>query len=285
MQESNGQKWTMEIKSKSGWFDLNLKEVWAYKDLVYMFVSRDFTTQYKQTILGPLWFVFQPLFTTIIYSVVFGSVAKIATDGQPKILFYMTGLLFWNFFSSNLLRNAETFTANAGIFGKVYFPRLVVPVASTVSGLVAMTIQLVLLVGMYVYYVIQGMKIEIHSTILIFPFLLLLVCILSMSLGLIVSSLTTKYRDLKFLIGFGVQLAMWATPIIYPSSAVSNPTLKTLIGINPMSPIVEAFRYSLLGSGSFSWGGIGYSVIFTLIAFVIGVVIFSKVEKDFMDTV
>ncbi len=285
MQESNGQKWTMEIKSKSGWFDFNLKEVWAYKDLVYMFVTRDFTTQYKQTILGPLWYVIQPLFTTIIYSVVFGTVANIATDGQPKILFYMSGLLFWNFFSANLLKNADTFTANSGIFGKVYFPRLVVPIAATVSGLVAMAIQLGLLIGMYVYYVLQGMKAEMNSLILIFPLLLLMVCILSMSLGIIVSSLTTKYRDLKFLVGFGVQLAMWATPIIYPSAEVTNSTLKTIIDINPMTPIIEAFRYSILGSGSFSWAGIGYSCVFTLVAFVIGVVIFSKVEKDFMDTV
>jgi lipopolysaccharide transport system permease protein len=285
MQESNGQKWTMEIKSKSGWFDLNLREVWAYKDLVYMFVTRDFTTQYKQTILGPLWYLIQPLFTTIIYSVVFGTVANIATDGQPKILFYMSGLLFWNFFSANLLKNADTFTSNANIFGKVYFPRLVVPIAATVSGLVAMAIQLGLLVGMYVYYVLQGMKAEMNSLILIFPLLLLIVCTLSMSLGIIVSSLTTKYRDLKYLVGFGVQLAMWATPIIYPSSGVTNSTLKTIIDINPMTPIIEAFRYSILGSGSFSWAGISYSCLFTMVAFFIGVVIFSKVEKDFMDTV
>lgn len=285
MQESDGQKWTMEIKSKSGWFDLNLKEVWAYRDLVYMFVSRDFATQYKQTVLGPLWYLFQPLITTLIYSIVFGGVANISTDGQPKMLFYMTGLLFWNFFSANLIKNADTFTANSNIFGKVYFPRLVVPVASTVSGLVAMAIQFLLLVGMYIFYLLKGISLSINIYVLFAPLLLLITCILSMSLGIIVSSLTTKYRDLKFLIGFGVQLAMWATPIIYPSDGVTNSTLKTIVNINPMSPIIEAFRFSILGSGSFSWAGIGYSSVCSFIAFLIGVLIFNKVEKDFMDTV
>ena len=285
MSESNGQKWTLEIKSKSGWFDLNLKEIWDYKDLVYMFVNRDFVIQYKQTVLGPLWYVFQPLITTIVYSVVFGNVAKIETDGQPKMLFYMTGLLFWNFFSSNLMRNSDTFTANSGIFGKVYFPRLTVPIATTVSGLVSMAIQLALLIGMYVYFLFQGMEAKINATLFLFPFLLVIVCALSMGLGIIVSSLTTKYRDLKFLIGFAVQLAMWATPVIYSRAGITNASLLAVLDINPMTPIVEAFRYSILGSGSFSWAGIGYSCVFTLVAFVIGIIIFSKVEKDFMDTV
>jgi len=285
MSESNGQKWTLEIKSKTGLFDLNLKEIWQYKDLIYMFVKRDFVAQYKQTILGPLWYIIQPLVTTFLYSIIFGTIAQISTDGQPHLLFYLTGLLLWNFFSSNLVKNSETFLANSGMFGKVYFPRLTVPISTTISGFVALGIQLGLLMVVYIVYLFKGMECRINAAIALFPILMLMVCFMSLSLGIVVSSMTTKYRDLKFLLAFGIQLAMWATPVIYPMSQISDPRLKMIIGFNPMAPIIETFRYSILGSGNFSWYALAYSFVFTVILTMLAVVMFKKVEKDFIDSI
>jgi len=285
MEENSGQKWTMEVKSKTEWFDLNLKEVWQYKDLVYMMVTRDFISQFKQTILGPMWYIFQPLITTIVYSIVFGSIAKISTDEIPHTLFYMSGLLFWNMFASNLIRNSDTFSANQTIFGKVYFPRLVVPISTTISCLVSFLIQLFLLLMMYVYFSFRGVNLHSNSSILLFPYLIVLVLLMSMALGIITTSITTKYKDVKFLIGFVIQLSMWATPIIYPSSSVTNSNLKKIIEINPMAPIIETFRYSLFGLGRIHWNGLAYSTIFCFVTVFIGMIAFNKVEKDFMDTV
>jgi lipopolysaccharide transport system permease protein len=283
--ETRVQNWTMEVSSKTNLFDLRLREVWAYKHLVFMFVKRDFISVYLQTVLGPLWYVFQPLFTTIIYTFVFGNIANIPTDGQPKVLFYMSGLTFWNLFATNFIRNSDTFISNAGIFGKVYFPRLTVPISYCFASLFSFLIQFFLFLIMYTYFILNGMTFSISWSIIFVPFYLVIVLLMSMSLGLIATSITTKYRDLKFLLSFAVQLAMWATPIVYPMSIVKNEMLKLIIELNPMTSIVEAFRYSILGVGTFYWSGLIYTIFFTVISFFTGITLFNRTEKNFIDTV
>ena len=285
MSERKEQNWSLTISSKTNLFDLNLKELWRYKDLIYMFIIRDFASVYKQTILGPLWYIIQPMLTTIIYAIVFGGLTKMSTEGQPKILFYMTGILFWSYFSNNLIKNSDTFLINTGLFGKVYFPRLTVPIATTISGLLALGFQMILLVVVYLYYLYQGVDIKIKPSFILFPFLLFLVCMLSMSLGMIIASLTTKYRDLKHLVTFGVQLALWVTPVLYPLSGVTSPRLLKIIQLNPLSAVLEAFRYSILGTGALHWGALAYSSVFTISTLVVGVVIFNRTEKSFIDTI
>jgi len=261
-----------------------------------MFVKRDFTAAFKQTILGPLWHFIQPLFTTIVYLVVFTNIAKISTDGVPPTLFYMSGIALWNYFSSCLNATSNTFVANAGIFGKVYFPRLVMPLSTVLSNMVKFGIQfLLLLITMAWYYFNSSASSTLQpfnnfnffnpSTLLLLPFLVLIMAGLGFGIGIIISSMTTKYRDLTVLIGFAVQLLMYATPVVYPMSAITNVRLKFWISVNPLTPIMEAFRYATLGSGSFTVGGILYSAVFMLITLFVGLVIFSKVEKTFMDTV
>ncbi|MEP7324197.1 MAG: ABC transporter permease, partial [Saprospiraceae bacterium] len=266
-------------------FDWNLKELWQYKDLIYMFIIRDFAAVYKQTILGPLWYIIQPLITTLVYAMVFGGLTKMSTEGQPKMLFYMSGIIFWNYFSGNLLKNADTFLIYSHLFGKVYFPRLTAPIAATISGLLALGFQILVLAVLYIYYLIHGADIKINYTLFLFPYLLLLICLLSMSLGMIVTSLTIKYRDLKHLVTFGIQLAMWVTPVVYPLSGVTNLKLQTLIKLNPLSSIIETLRYSILGTGSFHWLDILYSTVFTLLTLIIGITLFNKTEKYFIDTI
>ena len=285
MNEEHEQNWTLTISSKANLFDLNLTELWKYKDLIRMFIIRDFAAVYKQTILGPLWYIIQPLLTTIIYALVFGGMSQMSTEGQPKMLFYMSGLLLWNYFSTNLLKNADTFLINSGLFGKVYFPRLTVPIATTASGLLSFVFQLLLLIIVYIYYLIHGVSIKVNSTLLLFPFIMLILCILSMSLGIIVSSLTIKYRDLKHLITFGIQLAMWVSPVLYPVSGVTNSKLLFFMKFNPLSSLLEAFRYSILGTGRFHWSSILYSLVFTLVTLMIGIVLFNKTEKNFIDNI
>lgn len=276
--------WTTEIKPKTGWFDINLKELFQYRDLITMFVKRDFKTLYKQTILGPLWIIINPLLTTIMYTIVFGNIANISTDGMPQIVFYMLGTTVWTYFSTCLTKTSTTFTANATIFGKVYFPRLVTPISTVISGLINFAVQFVMFLGFAIYYYVTGAPIHPNIYILITPLLLAQLALLSLGFGVIISSLTTKYRDLAVLVTFGVQLWMYATPVVYPASQIGG-KLKTLMMLNPVSPIVESFRYAFLGSGSIPWNFLGISVITTLVVLFIGVVLFSRVEKTFMDTV
>lgn len=281
MQQEN---WTTIIKPKTGWFDINLKELIQYKDLIVMFVKRDFKTLYKQTILGPLWIIISPLLTTLMFTVVFGNIASIPTDGMPQIVFYMLGTTVWTYFSTCLTKTSSTFTGNAAIFGKVYFPRLVTPISTVISGLINFGVQFLMFLGFMAYFMIKGSPIHPNLWILITPLLLVQLAALALGFGIIISSLTTKYRDLAVLVTFGVQLWMYATPVVYPASQISG-KLKTLMMLNPVSPIVETFRYAFLGSGSIPWNYLGISVITTLVVLFAGVVLFSRVEKTFMDTV
>lgn len=279
-----GENWTTIIKPKTGWFDINLKELVQYKDLIVMFVKRDFKTMYKQTILGPLWIIINPLLTTLMFTVVFGNIANISTDGMPQIVFYMLGTTVWTYFSSCLTKTSSTFTANAAIFGKVYFPRLVTPISTVISGLINFGVQFLMFLGFMAYFMIKGSPIEPNLWILITPLLLVQLAALALGFGIIISSMTTKYRDLAVLVTFGVQLWMYATPVVYPASQIGG-KLKTLMMLNPVSPIVESFRYAFLGSGSIPWNYLGISVVTTLVVLFAGVVLFSRVEKTFMDTV
>ncbi|MDU6472966.1 ABC transporter permease [Intestinibacter bartlettii] len=281
--ESNN-NWTTIIKPKTGWFDINLKELLQYKDLIIMFVKRDFKTLYKQTILGPLWIIINPLLTTIMFTIVFGNIANISTDGMPQILFYMLGTTVWTYFSTCLTKTSATFTGNAAIFGKVYFPRLVTPISIVVSGLINFAVQFVMFLGFMIYYYIIGATVCPNIYILMTPLLLVQLALLSLGFGVIISSLTTKYRDLAILVTFGVQLWMYATPVVYPASQIDG-TLKTLMMLNPVSPIIEFFRYAFLGSGSIPWNFLGISIATTVVVLFIGVILFSRVEKTFMDTV
>ena len=276
--------WTLVIKPEKRLLDVDLKGIWRYRDLWYRYIKRDIVTVYKQTILGPLWFFIQPIFTTIMYMFVFGGLAGISTDGIPQPLFYLSGITLWNYFSSCFNGSSDTFTANAGIFGKVYFPRLVVPLAALTSNLIKMLIQLLLFITVYIYYVSIGGAVSINSAALLFPVLVFMLAFHAMSWGLIVSSLTSKYRDLRHLVSFGLQLLMYATPVIYPLS-VAGEKYGWALKLNPLTPIFEAFKYGVLGSGSLSWGGLLYSFIFMIVMLFVSIIIFNRVERHFMDTV
>ncbi len=280
-------EWDLVIEPQTSLFELNLKDVWRYRDLLWLLVKRDFVSFYKQTILGPLWFFIQPLFTTIIFTFIFGNLAGLSTDGLPQPLFYMAGITAWNYFADCLTKTSTVFRDNANIFGKVYFPRLIMPLSIVVSNLVRFGVQMLLFFVMIGYYLAQGEMGSLfhpNSYILLFPVLVLLMALLGLGLGLIITALTTKYRDLAFLITFGVQLMMYATTVIYPLSAAPV-KYKWLIELNPMTGIIEAFRYGFLGQGEFTIKTFGYSVVFTLISLVLGVIIFNKTEKTFVDTV
>ncbi|MEY8758578.1 ABC transporter permease [Chryseobacterium tongliaoense] len=277
------QKWTETIEANHSLFDLKLKEVWRYKDLVYMFVKRDFVSSFKQTILGPVWFFINPIFTTITYLIVFGRIAKLPTDGAPPLLFYLAGITLWNYFASSLTGTSYTFTGNAGIFGKVYFPRLVTPLSIVISNLMRFGVQFLLFLLVWAYYFANG---EAHPNIwvLITPFLIILMALFALGAGMIFSSLTTKYKDLNMLLGFGVSLYMYATPVIYPTSSLPA-GFKKLAYYNPLTGIFECFKYAWLGVGDFSPLMLGISTVIILIILAVGIVIFNKVEKTFMDTV
>lgn len=276
-------KWTEIIEARHSLFDLKLKEVWKYKDLVYMFVKRDFISSFKQTILGPIWFFINPIFTTITYLIVFGKIANLPTDGAPPLLFYLSGVTLWNYFSSCLLSTSSTFVGNAGIFGKVYFPRLVTPLAIVISNLMRFGVQFILFLIVWGYYLVQK---EIHPNlwILATPFLIILMALFALGTGMIFSSLTTKYKDMSMLLGFGVSLYMYATPVIYPSSALPG-FFKNLAIYNPLTGIFECFKYAWLGIGKFSPVMLIFSTIIILSLLLIGTLTFNKVEKTFMDTV
>lgn len=286
MKENEKEQWTEVISAKSSWFDLRLNELWRYRDLVMLFVWRDFVAQYKQTILGPLWHIIQPLLTTLTFLVVFTNVARIPTDGQPPLLFYMAGITIWGYFSRCLTSTSGTFVNNAAIFGKVYFPRLTVPVSTVISGLIAFLIQLGVFVAFYLfYYFFTDYKLSPNLWILAIPFFLVIMGFLGLGLGIIISSLTTKYRDLSLLVGFGVQLLMYATPVIYPLSLITSAKWRFVLELNPACPLIEGFRYAFFGSGTFTLYQLGYCVAITTVIFLVGLGMFHKVEKSFMDTV
>lgn len=273
------------ISSKRKWFELNLKEVWRYRDLIVLFTKRHFALTYKQTILGPAWIFLNPLISSLIYAFVFGGIAGIGTDGIPSILFYMCSNAIWIFFSTCVTQNATTFTANAAVYGKVYFPRLVMPISNVISSVVQFGIQMLLVMGFMVYYLIVGQVHPHWEAWILIPFILLHLGMLGLSCGIIISSLTTKYRDLSILVTFGVSLWMYITPIVYPISAVGEGFMKTIFMINPVTPAVELLRYAMLGQGNVNWLFYGISCGLTAVLFIFGVMIFNKVEKTFMDTV
>lgn len=279
------QPWDLIIRPKTGWFDLHLADLWRYRDLTAMFVWRDFVAQYKQTILGPLWHIIQPLFTTLIFTVVFGKMAKLPTDELPPFLFYLGGITCWSYFADCVNRTSLTFISNAGIFGKVYFPRLSVPVSLVISGMIKFAIQFALFLAFAVFYWAQGAGVHPNAAIALTPLLVLLMAGLSLGAGIIVSALTTRYRDLQQLVTFGVQLMMFATPVVYPLSMIGGGSFRWLILANPMTPIVETFRYAYLGSGTFDAVYLCYSAGFTAVVLLVGIVLFNHVERTFMDTV
>ncbi len=280
--------WDLIIKGSTSLFDLKFNELWQYRDLLLLFVKRDFVSFYKQTVLGPLWFFIQPLFTTIIFSFVFGNLAGISTDGLPKYLFYLTGITSWNYFSDCLTKTSTVFKDNASIFGKVYFPRLIMPLSIVVSNLIRFGVQLLLMVLMMVYFYlfpVSGTSFHLTDGLFLFPFLVLLMALLGLGLGLIITAMTTKYRDLTFLVTFGVQLLMYGTTVIYPLSYAKAKGYGFIVELNPMTGIIECFRYAFLGKGEFTIGSLLYSVIITLIVLILGIVIFNKTEKNFVDTI
>ena len=281
MAENN---YTFVIKPKRTLWEIDLKEIWRYRDLLFLLVKRDFISVYKQTILGPIWFFIQPLLITITFTVIFGQVAKISTGGAPEILFYLTGITFWNYFSSCLTSTSNTFVSNASVFGKVYFPRLIVPLSVIISNLMKLGIQILLLLIVWVYYIVNSNAVHPQIEVLLMPFYLLVFALMGLGFGLIFSALTTKYRDLTFLIAFGVQLLMYASAVIFPASVVPLDK-QWILFLNPLVSLMEAIKFSFIGQGVFSWFYLAYSTIFTAIVLVIGVLIFNKVEKGFIDTV
>ena len=276
------------IEANTSLWKIDFRELWRYHDLIQMYVKRDIVTLYKQTILGPLWFVIQPLITTIMFMIVFGGIAGISTDGLPQPLFYMAGLLCWNYFADCLNKCSQTFTANQNVFGKVYFPRLVVPLSITISNMVKMGVQFGLFLLIYLFYICKGMEVHITSYIFFLPLLVLMLAGLGLGFGLLITSVTTKYRDLTFLVQFGVQLWMYATPVIYPLSNLSTGRAAQylwLMKLNPLTSILETFKLAFLGTGTFSWGYFSYSFASTIIVMALGMLVFNKVQRSFMDVI
>lgn len=283
-QTNSAENWDLIIKPKSRVFNIGIKQLWRYRDLLFLFVKRDFVSVYKQTILGPLWFFIQPIFTTIVFTFVFGNLAGISTDGLPPYLFYLSGITAWNYFSDCLTKTSTVFRDNASIFGKVYFPRLIMPLSIVMSNLMRFGVQLLLLICMMTYFGIKGADFHITYAIVFFPVLVILMALFGLGLGLIITAMTTKYRDLTFFVTFGVQLLMYGTTVIYPLSAAPE-KYKKIIEFNPMTSIIETFRFAFLGKGEFSLWSIAYSALVTLVVLFFGVLIFSKTEKNFVDTI
>lgn len=284
MKQSTEHIYEFKIKPHAGLMDLRLDELWKYRDLVGLFVRRDFVAQFKQTILGPAWFVIQPLLTTITFTIIFGNIAKLSTDGLPPMLFYLSGTILWQYFANCLTETSSTFINNAHIFGKVYFPRLVVPVSVSISQMLKFSLQFGFFLAFYAYFAFTGAAVKLTQVSLLLPILLLLMAGMSLGLGIIFSSMTTKYRDLRFLLQFGVQLMMYGAPVIYPLSSIEG-KWRFLILANPMTPIIETFRAGFLGSGSFCWSYLGYSAGFTAVVLFLGIILFTHSERTFMDTV
>lgn len=278
------ENWTTIIKPRNKLFQVDFGEIWQYRDLLSMFIKRDIVTQYKQTILGPAWYFIQPAMTTIMYMVVFGGIANISTDGLPQPLFYLAGIVCWQYFADCLTKTSSTFTTNQHIFGKVYFPRLIVPLSTVTSNLVKMGIQFLLFIAVYIYFIITGIKISPNVYVLLTPLLILMLAGLALGFGILISSMTTKYRDLTILFSFIVQLWMYATPVIYPLSTMS-PKRQWIMALNPVTSILEAFKYGAMGVGTFNWWHLAYSFVFMVVLLGLGVVVFNKVQRSFMDTV
>ena len=284
-QKQNAQ-WTTVVRPKTGWFDIDLAELWRYRDLVVMFVKRNFTVLYKQTILGPAWIILNPLLTTVIFSVVFGGLAGLSTDGTPAFLFYMAGNTVWTFFANCVNNTANTFVSNSQVFGKVYFPRLTMPLSQVITAGINFLVQTAMYVCFWVYFALTGASVHLTLWALALPLVALQVMLLGLGVGIIVSSLTTKYRDLAIAVGFGVQLWMYASPVVYPVSMLNeSPRLKALLQINPMTAPIEVFRAATLGTGTVTVGGVVYSLVFTAATLALGIILFSRIEKTFMDTV
>ncbi|MBQ3384050.1 MAG: ABC transporter permease [Erysipelotrichaceae bacterium] len=282
---TSNEQYHIHISSEHKLLDLNLKEVWKYRDLIFLFTKRNFAVRYKQTILGPAWLFLNPFITSVMHTIVFGRIAKIGTDGIPQILFHLTGSAFWSFFSSCLVGNASTFTANARVFGKVYFPRLTTPISNVLSNAIQFGIQMTMVLGFLIYFSINKMVVPNWLYFLLIPFLLIQLGLMGMGVGIIISSLTTKYRDLSVLVGFGMSLWMYGTPVVYPLSTISDGLLKQLVMLNPVTAPIELFRYIVLGRGAVMPEYLIYSRIFTIIVALLGIIIFNKVERTFMDTV
>ena len=278
------ENWDLIITPRKKWYDLQLADVWRYRDLITLFVRRDFVSRYKQTILGPLWLIIQPIMNSIVFTVIFGNIARLPTDGLPQILFYMSGTVLWHYFSNCLSGTSQTFISNANLFGKVYFPRLVIPISLVISNLITLAIQFSLFMAFWLYYF--SIRADIHFSMwaLALPLLIFLMAGLGLGFGIIISSMTTKYRDLNYLVSFGVSLWMYASPVIYPVSTIPE-RWRWVANINPITPIIETFRAGFLGAGDASWARLGYSAAFMVVVMFIGVIIFNRVEKTFIDTV
>ena len=285
--KSSDSGWTTVIQPKDKLLNINLRELWSYRDLCSLFVKRNITTQFKQTVLGPLWYLIQPTMTVIMYMVVFGGIANISTDGLPQPLFYLSGICLWQYFNDCLSKTSSTCTANAGIFGKVYFPRLIVPISTVISNLLRFAIQFGLFLVVYAIYQIWIIPGQIHTNwyALLLPLLIVMLAGLALGFGILFSSMTTKYRDMTLLLDYFVRLWMYATPVIYPLSTITNEKLRFAMSLNPLTGIVEAFKYGMLGEGQFSWTMLGYSFAFMVMLLAIGIVIFNRVQRTFMDTV
>ncbi|MCE3227911.1 MAG: Membrane protein of an transporter complex [Bacteroidetes bacterium] len=283
--EQTQQKWDLVIQPKGKWYDLRLRNVLRYKDLLWLFVRRDFVAVYKQTILGPVWFFVQPVITALTFTVIFGGLAGISTDGIPGILFYLSGITLWTYFSDSLTKISDTFTTNASVFGKVYFPRIIVPLSVIFSNLIKLSVQFLLFLVVWIYFLTTSDKIYPRFELMpLLPLLILIMGFMGLAFGIIITSLTTKYRDLKFLVSFGVQLLMYASPIVYPLSVVPE-KYKMILLLNPLTGVIETFKCAFLGSGVFSWVNLSYSIFCTIILLFIGLFLFNRVEKSFTDTV
>lgn len=287
MSENKSQEWLFEIGPKNDFFSLHLKEVWQYRDLLMLFVKRDVVTLYKQTILGPLWYLIQPLFTAVIFTIIFNNIAGIDTGNVPPFLFNLASITAWNYFASCLNSTSDTFKSNAGLFGKVYFPRIIMPLSTVISNLIKFGLQLLIFIAFYIYYLLIGKDVSPNITIVFFPILVVVMGMLGLGLGMIISSMVTKYRDLSFLVGFGVQLLMYLSAVNYPLSLIRKkmPDYAWIAEYNPMAHVIEITRYMLLNKGSYSVGAMLYCIIFTVVVFFIGLLIFNKTEKTFIDTV
>ncbi len=283
--ENNNQHWNITITPKDRLLAVDWKEIWRYRDMFVLFVDRNFRTAYKQTILGPLWFIITPVLSVIVYATVFGGIANIPTDGIPPILFYLLGISVWGYFSSCLSATSNSFVSNADIFGKVYFPRIIMPLVAVTTNLLTFAIQLAIFAAFYIYYAATGTELTIHWQIVLFPFLMALLAFMAIGFGMIFSSMTTKYRDLQIMLTKIISLWVYITPVIYPMSMVTNEKLHLAMSLNPVTPVMEAIKYALLGQGQFSWLWLGYSTVFTVILLMFGLMMFNKVQKSFMDTV
>lgn len=285
--QHDNENWDIKISAESGYLDINLREIWRYRDLLMMFVKKDIVTVYKQTILGPIWFMLQPILTAIIYAFIFGQVARISTGNAPQILFYLGSFTIWNYFAETFKVTSKTFSENATVFGKVYFPRIILPLSKVISGIIKLLIQFLLFFIIWAYYLWVKEAITPNWHMVFFPVILALIAFMSLGFGIIITSLTTKYRDLNFLVAFGIQLLQFVTPVIFPISSIKNPSYHLWLWLNPLASLFEAFKYAFLGQGTgvFNYYWLGYSVIWTIVALVVGVVIFNRVEKKFIDTV